>query len=588
MRASLLRVLRRWGRAWSRQGILVHLLQLVQTESNSKGKRGLVMIQIDALSRMEFERAMAQGDMPFLKHLLDKQHYRLSTLYPGLPCTTPRVQAELFYGERDAVPSFSFYDRSRDRIAMMYYPQDARHVEEALQEHDPGLLGQGIAYSNIFTGGAREAHFCIAGLGLSDVLLKSRFISLLLLLVFHVASLLRTVVLMGIETLLALIDCLRGLFSGYDLWKEIKFVPSRVAVCVLLRDLVTIGAGLDVFRGMPVVHANLMGYHEQSHRRGPSSRFAHWTLKGIDRAVKRIYRAAQRSTLREYDVWIYADHGQEETMPYHLVQGCSMNKTLDTLLEIQAPSQPTNRQVHMGLLDRLGLSRWSIPESLSGGSGAQAVVTALGPYGHIYLPKYWDGDREALAVRLCEEGGVPLVMWRDGEGVVVHSQDRRYHLPQEGKDLLQRDVPFLEEMVQDLVRACHHRHAGDLIICGWQGTRGPTLSFARERGGHGGLGLRETEAFALLPNHVVADETGKGYLRPRDLRRAAQAVLTPERVPAEHRQPVSPLARGARLRVMTYNVHSLPCVGAKTTKRTVCLGVSAASHMAGALSCALS
>src|SRR5690606_31766588 len=118
------------------------------------------------------------------------------------------------------------------------------------------------------------------------------------------------------EFVLAIVDCFRGLFAGRDLFKELKFVPSRVAVCIGLREISVIGAKLDIARGMPIIHMNLMAFHEQSHRRGPTSRFAHWGLGGMDSAIKRVWHAAAGSSTRDYQVWIYSDHGQIETLPY--------------------------------------------------------------------------------------------------------------------------------------------------------------------------------------------------------------------------------------------------------------------------------
>ena len=45
---------------------------------------------------------------------------------------------------------------------------------------------------------------------------------------------------------------------------------------------------IDATRGLPVIYLDFVGYDEQSHRRGPSSRFAHWSLKGIDGAIGRL------------------------------------------------------------------------------------------------------------------------------------------------------------------------------------------------------------------------------------------------------------------------------------------------------------
>ena len=60
---------------------------------------------------------------------------------------------------------------------------------------------------------------------------------------------------------------------------------------------------------------------EHAHRRGPDSRFALWTLRGIDRTVRRVWLAAHRSRHRDYRIWIYSDHGQERVRPWSIVHG---------------------------------------------------------------------------------------------------------------------------------------------------------------------------------------------------------------------------------------------------------------------------
>jgi hypothetical protein len=69
-------------------------------------------------------------------------------------------------------------------------------------------------------------------------------------------------------------------------------IPARVGINILLRELITIGSKLDIARGLHIVHLKLLGYDEQAHIRGPTSNFAHWSLKGIDDAIERISRAA--------------------------------------------------------------------------------------------------------------------------------------------------------------------------------------------------------------------------------------------------------------------------------------------------------
>ena len=302
---------RRW---FSRSEWLIRLLRLTKAQG-AACEPGLVLIQIDGLSRQQLERALAQRHLPFLARLLREQGHGLHSLYSGLPSSTPAMTAELLYGVKCAVPSFSFYSRSAGAIFRMFDPRSARHVDQRLRAQGPPLLAGGSAYACIYTGGAAETHFCACTMALDDLFRRRYPLRLFIILVFSVYSLMRVGVLLGIEFLLALFDCGRGLIAGQDLWKELKFVPSRVGVSILMRELATIGAKIDVTRGLPVIYLDLVGYDEQAHRRGPSSRFAHWSLKGIDGAIARIWTAARRSSQRNYDVWVFSDHGSEAMVP---------------------------------------------------------------------------------------------------------------------------------------------------------------------------------------------------------------------------------------------------------------------------------
>ena len=101
---------------FSRSHLLISLLGLTSSDKFADNK-GLVLIQIDALSKRHLEKALQNAEMPFLKQLLCKHHYRLHTHYSGMPCSTAAVQAELFYGVKAAVPAFSF----RSQVKPCFY-----------------------------------------------------------------------------------------------------------------------------------------------------------------------------------------------------------------------------------------------------------------------------------------------------------------------------------------------------------------------------------------------------------------------------------------------------------------------------------
>ncbi len=329
------RLLRRWI---SRNEWTIRWLRLPKSHG-AETQPGLVLVQIDGLSRRQLERAVAGGRMPFLNRLRTREGYRLHTFYSGLPSSTPGVQGELFYGVRCAVPAFHYRDHESGELGRMFDPEAAAHVQARLEKQGPGLLAGGSAYADIYSGGAAESRFCPATQGWGELARTINPITLAGVVLWHGASAVRTAVLMLVEFVLAVVNFFRGGFRLSDLGKELKFVPSRVVVCILLRELVTIGAMADVTRGLPIVHINLLGYDEQAHRRGPSSAFAHWSLKGIDGCIKRIWDAAQRSHRRHYDVWVYADHGQERTVPYSVENGRTVQEAVAAVFGSQPAGQ---------------------------------------------------------------------------------------------------------------------------------------------------------------------------------------------------------------------------------------------------------
>lgn len=552
-------------RAWiSRSEWVIRFLELSKSVG-TEGEPGLLMIQIDGLSRKQLESALKNGKMPFLNRLIHREGYRMHTLYSGLPSSTPAVQGELFYGVKGAVPAFSFMDRASGKVMRMYYSASVAQSQKSLAEKNSGLLDNGSSYANIYSGGSREIHFCPENFGWDHLKGDFKPLTLVSFILIHALSLIRTGVLVVWECVLAVIDFVHGLIAGKDLVKELKFVPTRVAISILLRDLVTIGATVDVIRGLPVVNLNYLGYDEQAHRRGPSSLFAHWTLKGIDDAIRRLIHSARRSSRREYDVWIYSDHGQEETIPYPNENGKTVQQAVEEILDPNDRIAPgLNRDKRGVQFDRskwLGGSffNWLMGDgdTKNNNPNSGTVVTAMGPLGHVYLPSPPEPDkRDLLAERLVKMANIPLVLAPGpAKSAEAWTLEGKFTLPEDAAHILGKNHPFLKEVALDLAALCHHPDAGDLVLSGWRLGR-PPLSFPLENGAHAGPGPDETRAFALLPvTAPVSYRKDKDYLRPLDLREGALHILgrnTSRKRPRIHRSRQSLVS----IRVMTYNVHA--------------------------------
>ncbi|MFN0315481.1 MAG: endonuclease/exonuclease/phosphatase family protein [Burkholderiales bacterium] len=553
--------LRRLRRLASRSEWLAALLRLPPSVGTEAGP-GLLLVQIDGLSHAQLQRALAHGEMPFLNHLLNREHYRLHTLYAGVPSTTGAFQGELYYGVKRAVPAFSFLDSASGAIIRL---TDA--IPTARIEHDLALRGGtpllegGSAYVNIFSGGAAESHFCSASRGWGPSLRQARSWVVLLLITANAYSFVRVGLLFLWEIVLAIYDCIRGVIQGEKLTLELKFVPTRVAISVLLRELATIGAKIDLARGLPVVQINFLGYDEQAHRRGPASAFAHWTLKGIDDAIARLWRAGHRSARRAYDLWIYSDHGQEEALPYRDRFGQDFAQAvkeafsrLDGVrppdLSATANSEQTTRVRWLGgkCIQRL-FAVQQTPES----PDCTPLAVALGPIGLVYTGALPHSDKLKLARSFVSDARFPLVLMAEGDVQArAWTAQGEFLLPAQAAEVLGSEHPFLEEAARDLALLCHDPDSGDLLVSGWCAGM-PVYTFAAERGAHGGFGPNETSAFALLPADTPLP--AMPYARPNDLRQAGLRAL--QRIVPSRKTGARATPR--TLRIMTYNVHS--CIG---------------------------
>ncbi|MBI4395787.1 MAG: endonuclease/exonuclease/phosphatase family protein [Elusimicrobia bacterium] len=528
---------------------------------------GLVMIQVDGLSLHQLQRALQNKAMPFLAGLLIHERYDLHSLYSGLPSSTPAVQGEIFYGVKGAVPAFGFVNPKTGHVVKMFQPDTVTDIEARLKDGRPGLLDGGSAYSDIFVGGARESHFCMANLGWGEWKEPSHPLAMPLLVLANAFTLVRLVFHFFLELLYAVGDFLRSVWAGQDVIKEMRYIFTRLGVCVLLRDLSTAGVKIDVARGLPVIHLNLVGYDEQSHRRGPSSRYAHWTLTGIDRAIGQIWRAAQRSSRRAYDVWVYSDHGQEDPIPYQAKYGRTLPEAVQSLFNGKVFPHRWKRRyrrfhpyrLHLPGMSALGKLIPPTPPMEDELADSHYAVTSMGPLGYVYLLGELSCEKKHHWAReLVKTARIPLVFVADEPGTAwAFTEDGEYHLPSDFRRLFGANHPFLEEMGQDLLDLCHHPAAGVFVISGWRKNQRP-IGLAVENGCHGGPGTEETGAFALLPVDAPLPARNRLYLRPADIHRAALRFLkrTPEEPFAE--APVSP-KKFHTLRLMTYNVHS--CLG---------------------------
>ncbi|PTX97915.1 endonuclease/exonuclease/phosphatase family protein [Opitutus sp. ER46] len=575
MFARIESILRQARRRLSRSEWAIRHLGLAPSEGTAE-EPGLLLIQIDGLARVHLEKAIAQGRMPFLRRLIRHNGYEWHAFYPGLPTTTPAVQAELFYGVRSAVPAFAFLDRRQQDLSVMFSPAPAKEREAACAAQAEGLLRDGSSWSNIYTGGAgpHEAHFCIASNSLADLWRTGKFGNLVLFSLLQLPAALRIAGLLTLELGAAVRAALLGIRHGRKPSLEFTTVLSRVFIATGLRELIRIGGRIDVTRGLPIVHANFVGYDEHAHRRGPGSRFALRSLRGIDRAIKGLWREAQKSRRRDYSVWIYSDHGQEHTRSFALEFPGGVERMVrevyDELRAASPPDQPPDAATQP---EAEGPRAWhrrryhGTPQYFVSSPDQPFVLAALGPVGHLYFKEPLDdAQRRRFAERLVHQHHVPGVLLQAGDGTMtwVHARGAT-RIPDEVPPLLTtHPEPLRQEIARDLVTWLQHPHSGDLVLVGWSPWSG-AWTFAPENGSHAGFGPEETQGFALLPSGTRLPPGTEHFIRPSALRVAALHHLG--RSPLTAWRPAT--RHGSHLRLMTYNTHGCSGMDGRVSPRRI-------------------
>jgi endonuclease/exonuclease/phosphatase family metal-dependent hydrolase len=526
---------------------------------NADATTGLVLIQIDGLAQDQLLKAIERGRMPFLRRLLSHERYRVRTMYSGLPSTTPAVQGELFYGQAQAVPAFSYLPRGAREPVYLNDSEQAAKIESILSQAGEGLLAGGSAQSNIYSAGAAEPRFCAAAMGNGQAAQSG---ARMLGAMAYSGTLFRAVGQTCAELGVAMFDFAKALFAGRLVRPELRIIPSRVAVGVLLRDAITSAACDDATKGLPIIQLNYLGYDEKAHCRGPGSRFAHRSLRGIDRCIRQIWRAAMRSKTRPYELWVYSDHGQEHVEPYEKLTGQPLQDAVLALwnrpglkkLRVRSFNDATTTARAQWFRGRKKNESKATSPTSEPDEQPPLQVIAVGPLGYVYLHEPATPERlRDFARRMVREAQVPIVIQSDGDTTRAFTAQGEWTLPEDSAAVLGDSHPFRTEAAADLVRLCRHPEAGQLMICGWR-TDAQPITFVQEFGAHGGPGAAECSAFVLAPEDSPIPWSPDASFRPSDLRTAVQTLRG---VTKKESQPARPSRAPRRtLRVMTYNVHS--------------------------------
>jgi hypothetical protein len=569
---------------------------LFRRERRVPGRRGLIVLQIDALSHADVRRALELGYCPTLARLLRDDGFRLRRWFCGLPSATPYCQAGIMYGENAGIPAFRFYDKSERRVITCNAPQGVQYVRDHIA--GTGALYGGSSYVNLLDGDARTVAFTVATRERLSAYRRLGGTRMALLILIHPIRMLRMAGQAVLEWLREEWERSTGEFTRRRRTHSEGIFPFvRILTNVIVRELQTLAIVLDVYLGVPIIYSTYMQYDELAHHFGPSSKPSLRDLRRTDARIAEILRMARNMGGREYDLVVLSDHGMTPAESYRVRFGESLGATVQKMLDRYAkvrggeaasalasfaerseyadvgaraldtvagatPARARMLRRRLAQLGRwirreYGLREIIMPEKYFVDGRHDVVVTYSSSLALIYFADdvhalglaeiRADPRRAALYDALVAHKGIGLVATRDGDKVAVAGGRGRAWIRDasvvrvEGENPLSvygTDTPVLRS-IESLVR---QPNAGDLVLFGaYDGYE--IVSFDDQVGAHGSAGGDQVYPFIISPPSLdLSDETLE------DARDIHRTVLERYALPRDRRPDGVERRRDAALR----------------------------------------
>ena len=513
------------------------------------GRRGVIVLQVDALAHSDLLRAMERGYCRTIRKLLDSGEFELRRWFCGLPSATPYCQAGIFHGENDGIPAFRFYDKPARKLVTCNAPEGVQYIRDRIKS--PGALAGGSSYVNLMDGDAQTVAFTVATRERMSVYQRLGGKRMAVLIMLHPIRIARMLVQSVFEYLLEEWERLGGELARRVTHSEGIFPFIRILSNVIIRELQTMAILLDVYLGVPVIYSTFMQYDELAHHFGSTSRFALSDLRRTDARIKEIERMALAAGGRGYDLVVLSDHGMTPSVSYRVRFSETLGTTVQRILDGDAfktgempiqslasfghvseyadvgarvmdsvagvtqsrPVRRTLRRLGNWLRSRYGLRELVLPEKYRVDARHGVVVT----YSSCLALLYFADDEARLTLEdiarsaphavlydaLREHPGIGLIAALDAKGVHVQSRAGRARITNGVVEVLEgtnpldpygRD-PLTVGAIEALVR---QPNAGDLVLFGaYDGYE--IISFDDQVGAHGSAGGDQVWPFLIAP-----------------------------------------------------------------------------------------
>jgi uncharacterized membrane protein YvlD (DUF360 family) len=519
-----------------------HLVRLLIRENAGPSTTpGLVIIQIDGLSRPLLQGQIRAGRVPTMARWVRTASHRLTGWECQLPSQTSASQAGILLGSNDGIPAFRWYEKEAGRLLVSNRPADATEIEGRLSTGRGLLAVGGFGVGNLFSGDAPDSvltmsrfHGNAAPIGST----RSWFYFFVSPFAFSRAVLL-TIGEAAKEYWQARRQRVAGIEPRIDRGGSYPFL--RGVTNVFLRQVTTAMVVERMLRGTAVIYADYVDYDEIAHHAGPERGESLDALDGVDHVLGALQRIAEEAP-RPYQFIVLSDHGQSQGATFRQRYGVTIERLIRSLLEDEADVRAaTSTSESWGPINALltelariaGLAGRVVRGTFASRSPSGSVELGPGREEGAKQPVTKAGQKPDLVV--CASGNLALVYLNDAprrltledietrhprlvEGlshhpgigfVLVRSAARGalaigatgvHHLADgqiEGHDPLAGFGPLAAD---DLRRLDAMSTVGDIVLnSSLDPETDEVAAFEELVGSHGGLGGWQTDAFLLYP-----------------------------------------------------------------------------------------
>jgi Type I phosphodiesterase / nucleotide pyrophosphatase len=453
--------------------------------------KGLVILHVDGLSAAALGRALAAGQMPFVRRLLEVEGYQVHPYRCGVPSTTPFVQAGILYGDCSEIPSYRWWDKSIGAVVGFGAGGSFELVANRYFAGRAPLTQGGACIAALFRAGADDRFGPAYG--------------------EHHGDTDRQVIVPFLTNPQVVYHWLRhGGSAAFGVLA--KYVSARLArrpvsptyvfadlfhECVV-HHLTRFATRQAMAEGLPVIYSCFYTFDEAAHAFGPEDEWSRRILRHLDNTINWVARSRTGAGPREYELLILSDHGQVDCRPFNAGDGDNLGAYLARWLPGYRVTE------HRG--DSFGPAGGSIAGNIA--------ITYSGGLGHIYftdLPGRLNRtDLEqrfpGLVQRLADLDRIGFVMVKDGHvGGIVHAQGSHRLDAAAAPFLAHLDEPGA--LIRQLQRLNSFESSGDLVVFGsFEDNR--QVNFENQVGGHGSAGGEQLHPFVLAKREWAVDTAG--------------------------------------------------------------------------------